>query len=335
MSLGFGLLSAQRTPGDARTWEVRYRETLDLSRELDRLGFASVWTTEHHFVDDGYMPSLLVTSAAIAAVTDTIEIGTGVLLAPLHDPLRVAEDAATVQAISDGRFTLGLGLGWSTIEFAAFGADMARRGAAMTEYLQILDHSWSGEAFTWNGEVYSFPPITVRPVPSVRPPIVVGGGVDAAVRRAARYADGFFSNASPERFVEQVAVAHEEMERIGRDPSSFRWIYYGVLYPGPTDEIIDSVWHQLWKYSDMEASADRPGIAATPPLSDDMRPKIEQRIIGGSAGEIVERLAAMRETVGVPVDWVARSYFPDVSYDRQIDIVEELAKSVMPFLPAG
>lgn len=334
MGLGFGLLSAQRTPGDPRTWEDRYQETLELSIALDELGYDSVWTTEHHFVDDGYMPSLLVTSAAIAAVTERIEIGTGVVLAPLHDPLRLAEDAATAQAISQGRLTLGLGLGWSTVEFAAFGADMAKRGASMTEILQILPRAWSGEVFAWEGGVYSFPALAVRPVPASPPPIVVGGGVDAAVRRAARLADGFFSNASPEGFARQVRVAHEEMDRIGRDPETFRWIYYAVMYPGPVSEIIDSAWHQMWKYSDMEASATRPGIAQTPPLSDDMRPKVERRILGGSGDEIVNRLRELRNEVGVAFDVVARSYFPDLPYDRQVDIAAALASDVMPHLKA-
>ena len=335
MSLGFGLLSAQLTPGDERTWEDRYEETIDLASRLDALGYDSVWTTEHHFVDDGYMPSLLVTSAAIAAATSRISIGTGVVLAPLHHPLRLAEDAATVQAISKGRLVLGLGLGWSATEFEMLGADITRRGKAMTEILQILPKAWTGDPFDWQGDVYSYPTVAVRPAPSNPIPIVIGGGVDAAVRRAARLADGFFSNASPDRFVAQVKVAREEMERVGRDPDAFRWIYYSVMYPGPADELLDSMWHMSWKYSDMEPSARRSGVAATPPIPDGMNEKLTKRIIGGSSQQIIDRLGTLREELGVPVEWVARSYFPDLEYTRQVEIAEQLAAEVMPFVPAG
>lgn len=332
VTLGFGLLSAQRTSRDSRTWENVYRETIDLTVQLESLGYDSVWTTEHHFVDDGYMPSLLVTAAAMAAVTGTIKIGTGVLLAPLHRPIRLAEDAATVQVISDGRLILGLGLGWSQTEFNALGVGMSQRGAAMTEILQFLPLAWTGAPFTWRGTVYSYDELAVRPAPSTPIPVIVGGSVDAAVRRAARYADGFFSNASPTRFKEQIRVAHDEMDKIGRDPNTFRWIYYGVMYPGPHGEIIESVWHQLWKYSDMEESSTRPGIASSPPLNDDMRIKVEQRIIGGSSDEIVDTLSTIRDNAGVPIEWVARSYFSDISFDRQVDIASQLASDVMPHL---
>src|SRR6186997_400128 len=78
MTLGFGLLSAQLRPGET-DWTRTYDDTVRLAVEAERLGFSSVWTTEHHFVDDGYMPSLLVVSAALAQATTRIEIGTGVI----------------------------------------------------------------------------------------------------------------------------------------------------------------------------------------------------------------------------------------------------------------
>jgi alkanesulfonate monooxygenase SsuD/methylene tetrahydromethanopterin reductase-like flavin-dependent oxidoreductase (luciferase family) len=335
MSLGFGLLSAQRIAGDTRSWEDVYAETIDLAVDLEQLGYTSVWTTEHHFVDDGYMPSLLVTSAAIAVATTSISIGTGVILAPMHRPVRLAEDAATVQVISKGRLILGLGLGWSPSEYDVLGVDMAKRGVALTEILQFLPTAWTGKPFTWRGDVYRYPELAIRPSPSTPIPIIVGGGVDAAVRRAARFSNGFFSNASPQRFVRQVQIGTQEMERLGRDPAEFRWIYYASMYPGPREEIAESVWEQVWKYSDMEASATRTGIAGAPPPSDKEKASIMKRIVGGSGPEIVDTLAKIRGEAGVPIEWVARSYFPDLAYGRQLDIAGRLATDVMPFLPSG
>jgi probable F420-dependent oxidoreductase len=336
--LGFGLISTQRSPGDDRTWTDLYREALDLTVLAEQLGYASVWTTEHHFIDDGYMASLLPMSAAMAARTEHIEIGTGVVLAPLHHPLRLAEDAATVQLISGGRFTLGLGLGWMPIEFDALGASLRTRGRAMDEILEILPRAWSGEPFHHTGRVYEFPEIGVRPAPDTPIPIVIGGGADAAVRRAARHAQGFFSNASPARLAEQVRWASDEMEKIGRDPATFRWIYYIVMVPG-ADPV--AAWEaggrhvaaMRWKYSDMEASATRRGpLPQVPELTSKADEKLRRATLLGSGEDIAAQVAEIRSNVGVELDLVARSYFPTMSYAQQRELMEHLANDVAPLL---
>jgi len=338
MSLGFGLLSAQLRPGET-DWSRAYDETIRLAVEAERLGLSSIWTTEHHFVDDGYMPSLAVVSGAIAAATSSIEIATGVILAPLHHPLLLAEDAATVSLLSGGRFTLGLGLGWSGIEFEALGADMAKRGAAMEEILTVLKQSWSGEPFHHRGSVYDFPEVAVRPVPSAPIPILIGGGAEAAIRRAARLADGIFSNVAPDKLTQQLQWIEDECERIGRDPSQLRIIHYSVILPGTSQEAawaryVDHVWHMTWKYSDMEVSAARPGPPPPPPeLTDERRSRLQDRFtVAGSSDEIVATLLGVREQASLPVEFVARSYFATLEYQEQVELMQQLAEEVAPHL---
>jgi probable F420-dependent oxidoreductase len=336
MALGFGLLSAQLRPGET-DWTRAYDDTVGLAVEAERLGFSSVWTTEHHFVDDGYMPSLLVVSAALAQATSRIEIGTGVLLAPMHHPLRLAEDAATVQLLSHGRLALGLGLGWSGVEYAGLGADLHRRGAAMEEVLRILPQAWSGEPFTHEGTVYNLPTLAVRPTPQSRIPILVGGSAEPAIRRAARLADGIFSNAPADQFREEVGWVLDELDQAGRDPSTFRFVHYSILLPGASraDALAryrDAVWALNWKYSDMEASATRPlPVASPPPFVRDDESLLKRRTAhAGTPDELVEALLEIRNGVSVPVEFVARSHLPFLEYSAQVEVMQQLAEGVAP-----
>lgn len=336
MSLGFGLLSAQLRPGET-DWSRVYQETISLAVEAERLGLSSIWTTEHHFVDDGYMTSLAVVSAAIAAVTSTLEIGTGVILAPLHHPLRLAEDAATVSLLSEGRFTLGLGLGWSEVEFDRLGARIDQRGRAMEEVLSILPRAWTGQPFAHDGRVYQFDELAVRPAPSSPIPILIGGGAEPAIRRAARLADGVYSNASASGFLRQLDWLRDECNRIGRDPGELRIIHYSVMLPGATEEdawarYTDHLWHMSWKYADMEASATRPGPPPpAPELTEADRGALLRRAtIAGSSDQIVEALLDLREKAGMPVEFVARSYFATLGYEAQVELMQHLAEEVAP-----
>ncbi|MGR9092869.1 MAG: LLM class flavin-dependent oxidoreductase, partial [Gammaproteobacteria bacterium] len=115
----FGLWYSLRNPAAWHRPDAEiYAETLEQIAWAETIGYDDVWLTEHHFCEDGHAPSILALAAAIAVRTQTIRIGTSVLLLPLHDAVRVAEDGATVDILSNGRFELGVGIGYRPQEFA-------------------------------------------------------------------------------------------------------------------------------------------------------------------------------------------------------------------------
>jgi alkanesulfonate monooxygenase SsuD/methylene tetrahydromethanopterin reductase-like flavin-dependent oxidoreductase (luciferase family) len=216
---------------------------------------------------------------------------------------------------------------------------MRQRGAAMEETLRILPQAWSGQPFTHNGSVYEFPTLAVRPTPQTRIPIVIGGAAEPAIRRAARLADGLFSNAPAQAFVEQVRWVLDEFEQTDRDPSTFRFIHYSILLPGASREDAlrryrDAVWALNWKYSDMEASATRPLPASSPPPFDRPDEDLLKRgtTHAGTTDELVDVLLDIRSQVPVPVEFAARSHLPILGYEAQIEVMQQLAEDVAPHL---
>ncbi|HVM11893.1 MAG TPA: LLM class flavin-dependent oxidoreductase, partial [Actinomycetota bacterium] len=184
--VGLGLFTGQVPPESGRSFADEYHDIIELARLGESLGFDSVWVSEHHGAGDGYLPSLLPVLGAIAAVTDRVRLGTGVLLTPFHHPLRLAEDAAVVDQLSGGRLILGLGLGWREEEFRMFGVPIRERVGRTLETVEILRKAWTGERFTHRGRAFPLEDVRVTPPPARDDgiPIYVGGHVEAACRRA-------------------------------------------------------------------------------------------------------------------------------------------------------
>ena len=134
-----------------------YAETLEHIEAMEALGFDVVWLTEHHFIDDSYLPATLTMAAAVAARTERVTIGTAVLLLPLHDPLKVAEEAAVVDLLSGGRLRLGLGLGYKLQEFDVFGVDRRHRRGLMEEGVEVIRRAWADGPFTYEGRHHQLP----------------------------------------------------------------------------------------------------------------------------------------------------------------------------------
>jgi probable F420-dependent oxidoreductase len=203
-----------------RPWEEVYEETLSLAVDAEEQGFESVWLSEHHLTEDGYLPSLFPVLAAVAARTRRIRLGTAMVLASLTHPLRLAEDAAVTDLLSGGRLELGLSAGYRELEFEALGVPRAHRGARTEETVEILRRAWSGEPFSYAGKHFSFDEVTVTPVPARQgPPVWLGGGGPAAARRAGRHGLRFLPDlGTPPETVElyrQTLAAH------GHDPARF------------------------------------------------------------------------------------------------------------------
>ncbi len=171
-----------------------YDPMFDLARVAEGSGFSTVTIGHHHFMAENLSDPLTVL-AAVAARTETVRVGTGIFQLPLHDPLRVAEQVATVDELSGGRVTLGVGLGWWPTEYEAHGARFSERGARMEEALEVLRLVWSEERTSFDGRFTRFPEVTVqpRPVQVPHPPLWVAGVDQRAVRRAARLGDAWIA----------------------------------------------------------------------------------------------------------------------------------------------
>jgi alkanesulfonate monooxygenase SsuD/methylene tetrahydromethanopterin reductase-like flavin-dependent oxidoreductase (luciferase family) len=331
MEVGFGLISCQRPAEDARSDQDLYREALELAAEAERLGYDSVWVSEHHFVDDAYMPSVLPVCAAIAARTERIRIGTALLLAPLIDPLRLAEDAFTVDLLSAGRLTLGLGLGWREEEFDALGVPLRERVARLRRAVDVLRTAGAGELV--DGVA-----VTPGPAQPGGPPLWIGAMAEPAVRRAGRIADGFMgTEVTPESFGEQVRWAREELERAGRDPDSFTWSLHLPTFAWPGggawERVRDHHWYVTWKYEDMDAARSRTQPAApTPPLPAAREAELRDSIVMGTPEQVAEQLRAFGDAAGGNLHYIARLYWPGMDPALQREAMAVFAEQVIPLV---
>lgn len=329
--LTFGYLYDFRNPEPwRRPWTELYAETLDTIAWTESVGFQGAWVPEHHNAEDGYMPSPMVTLAAIAARTSKMKIGSGVALAPLYHPVRFAEDCAVLDTLANGRLEMSLAIGYRRRETAAYGVDFTKRGARFDEFLNIVRRLWAGETVSFEGKHYQIENAKiVPPAPRGQVPLYIGGFAEKALERVAKYADGYFGN-------EDVCGMYvDKLREQGKDPASARVRIQGLFVlvaedPEAAMEEVAPYYHYVnnaygvWLNEDKASGIDSP-LLKTMDLDVFKQSKILQIWTPEKA---IEKFKAMQARV--PVDHFMMMLPPGMPQDRFKHYAQLFADKVLP-----
>jgi probable F420-dependent oxidoreductase len=309
-----------------------YRDALAEVVRAEELGFDSVWMEEHHSVVDHYWPSPLTVLAGFATRTSRLTLGTDILVAPFHHPVRLAEDAAMVDIMSNGRLVLGTAIGYKPDEFALYGAELANRGARFEEQLAIVNALWTRDSVSFAGKFYRIEgSLEPKPVSRPHPPIWIGGWGELTLRRAATLADNWIPGptadlarllAGKRQFLANRAAAGlapvdewpltrdviiADTEREARALAERHiMVSYRKEYAGG------------WKHPFIDAS-----------VATDLDTVKKDRFLIGGPDQVVEALRPFVEQYGA-THVICRLFFPGMPHQHIVRELELIAKEVMP-----
>ena len=331
----FGLFHSIQWP-EGTAQRDRYREALAQALYAERIRLESIWLTEHHFSRHGIVSDTLNVLSYLAAETEHVRLGTAVLVLPFHDPVRVAESAATVDLLSGGRLEFGVGRGYQWSEFHGFRVPMEERAARFDEAMAIIVRSWTADApFCYRGRYWQYEDINPQPKPLQRPhpPVWVATESDEGFRRCAEQGWGVMlpQGRSLAAVAEQVTRYRRVLADMGMAYDPMKLILARALYVGRDDE---TAWSDAEvPYRRFLALAARvaapPGGAAVAhnPFDTDIQ---RDSVIFGGPDTCVAMLRRVQE-LGVEnvIFFVNMVKLP---HDRIMQSLELFAREVMPRL---
>jgi len=331
---------------------VPYRRTFELCRLAESQGFEGVMVGHHHFAE-GQISDPLTLLAAVAAQTTTLRVATAIFLLPLHHPIEVAERVATLDQISGGRASLGVGIGWSPSEYRAFAASLSERGARIEEALGLLRRLWTERDVSACGRFWRFDPVTVhpRPVQAPHPPLWVAGNAPAAIDRAARLGTHWLCD--PVQTLDEVARLRARYEQAcasaGRAPAWLlrRYVWLGRDRDAMEREFLPAfVPKQLAYWRLATEGAEERRLFARIDAGEDvpLREIARGRFLGGSSEDVIADLEECRARTGVEHVSVGfgggLSGRPEAARSREAwiearDAILRFGREVMPAFGAG
>ncbi len=284
----FGLFGGARTKRSVGIEDSQgYESFIEYVIEADKLGFKQLFMVEHHFTGQGQVSASMTVLAYLAARTRNIRLGTAVVVLPWHNPVLVAEQAATLDLLSGGRVDFGVGKGYRQAEFNGFCMAMEEATPRFDEAMEVIRKAWTSEGrFSHHGKLWNYQDIVVEPEPLQRPhpPLWLAAGSPDSVRRAAREGYNLLLDqlAQTDQIIRRVAIFREECAKVGRP--------YNPNMVGTTRAL--QMIHSETEREQMYATRKR--VVAT--IGDLARDKLAERVeddtapIWGTPDEVIARL---------------------------------------------
>jgi probable F420-dependent oxidoreductase len=310
-----------------------YNEALEEVVRAEDLGFDSVWMEEHHSVADHYWPSPMTVLAGFATRTARLTLGTDIVVAPFHHPVRLAEDAAMVDIMSGGRLVLGAAIGYKPDEFALYGTELGKRGARFEEQLAIVKALWTQDWVSFRGAFYQVEGrLEPKPVAKPHPPIWIGGWGDITLRRAATLADNWIPGPTADlarlRAGKQRLLANRRAAGLDAPPGE--WPLTRDVIIADTDEEARALAerHIMVSYRKEYAGGwKHPFIDAS--IATDLDTVKRDRFLIGSPDRVIEDLRPFVQDYGM-THLICRLFFPGMPHRHIMRELELLSKEVMP-----
>jgi len=329
MKFGY-MLDFRNPPGSGLGAAEFHAAMLDQAEYADRAGLDSVWLTEHHFVDDGYLSAVMPALAAIAARTARVTIGTYVLLAPFYHPLRLAEDTAFIDVISNGRLRLGIGLGYRAEEFDGLQIPRIERLGRTLETIEILKLAWTGEPFSFEGRHFRFHDVQVVPRPVSKPhPELLWGGMNAqAIRRGAKLGLSFACNLGRR----EVDLYRDALREFGRDPAAFNVVNNRVVYVADS---ADDAWRDIEAAAMYQAALYGKWLSAAAqggesPIRPDAA-RIRRNAVLGTPEQVADRIRQIIDATPM-TELILATQLPGLEPRKAMRSLERFATEVLPIL---
>ena len=305
-----------------------YSATVEQAVLADELGFDHIWFSEHHFLEDGYLPAFQPLAGAVAARTTQIRISNDIALLPLYHPVRLAEELAVLDHISNGRMEFGIGMGYVPKEFEAFGVPLKNRVSMTDEAIEILRLAWKDEPFSFKGKRYELSNINVypKPVQPLGPPLWIAAMKEPGALRAAR----FETNLLPQGRREDVLDPwRNELKTQGKDPNDYR---VGIIRSVYVTDDKERDWPVIREAERFRMGVYNTFMAETPDEygwgSGD---GIPQNVIIGTPREVISQLKAFIDAYGI-TDIATSGLPPGVDPEFMANNLERLAREVIPEL---